>query len=326
MASACITRQGDCLRGLGRLDEAAAAYKEAIRRDEQRGANRDVAVGKGQLGTVRLRQRRYEEALTAYAEARQRFIRLDEPGSVAVAWHQTGMVYQHAGQPEAAEDAYRKSLAIDVRLGNVAGQARTLGQLGNLYDDVLDRPEEAVGFYRQAADKYVEIGDLANEGRTRGNLGDSLRKLRRFDEARQEVRLAIERTQPFGHAAEPWATWGILAEIETAAGNPAAAAEAKGRAIASYLSYRRDGGENHFPDGRITLGVTQSLLAGDPATAASLLQQQAPNFEAAGFGSFIQALQAIVAGSRDRALAEAPELDHTMAAEILFLIETLEQQ
>jgi predicted negative regulator of RcsB-dependent stress response len=29
MASACITEQGDCLRDLGRLDEAAAAYEEA---------------------------------------------------------------------------------------------------------------------------------------------------------------------------------------------------------------------------------------------------------------------------------------------------------
>ena len=39
----------------------------------------------------------------------------------------------------------------------------------------------------------------------------------------------------------------------------------------------------------------------------------------------IQTLQAIVAGSRDRTLADAPELDFSMAAEILFLIETLEQ-
>ena len=91
-------------------------------------------------------------------------------------WHQTGMVYQEAGQPEAAEDAYRKSLAIKVRLGDVAGQASTLGQLGILYDDVLDRPEEAAAFLRQAADKYVEIGDVANEGETRNNLGDASAK------------------------------------------------------------------------------------------------------------------------------------------------------
>ena len=37
------------------------------------------------------------------------------------------------------------------------------------------------------------------------------------------------------------------------------------------------------------------------------------------------ALQAIVAGRRDRAIADAPELNYTMAAEILFLLETLEQ-
>ena len=39
----------------------------------------------------------------------------------------------------------------------------------------------------------------------------------------------------------------------------------------------------------------------------------------------IQPLQAIVAGSRDRTLADAPELNYGMAAEILFLIETLEK-
>ncbi len=166
MASVCFAEQGDCLRDLGRLDEAAAAYEEGIRRAEKRGADRDVAIGKLQHGTVRLQQRRYKDALDAYADARERFTQLDEPGTVAMAWHQTGIVYQEAGQPEAAEDAYRKSLVIEVRLGNVAGQASTLSQLGNLYDDVLNRPEEAVAFYRQAADKYIEIRDLANEGRT----------------------------------------------------------------------------------------------------------------------------------------------------------------
>ena len=281
MASVCFAEQGDCLRDLGRLDEAAAAYEESIRRAEQLGDDREVAVGKGQLGTVRMEQRRYQEALAAYAEARERFTQLDEPGTVAVIWHQTGMVYQEAGQPEAAEDAYRKSLAIEVRLGNVAGQASTLGQLGILYDDVLGRPEEAVAFFRQAADKYVEIGDAANEGTARSNLAIRLRKLRRLDEARQEIRRAIECKAQFGHASEPWKTWAILADIETDAGNPAAAAEAKRKAIACYLAYRRDGGENHSTAGRICLAVTQSLLAGDPAAAASLLQQLAADPEAA---------------------------------------------
>jgi hypothetical protein len=40
---------------------------------------------------------------------------------------------------------------------------------------------------------------------------------------------------------------------------------------------------------------------------------------------FIHALQAILAGSRDRNLANAPDLDYAMAAEIILLIETLEK-
>lgn len=324
MASVCFAAQGDCLLVLGRLDKAAAAYEENIRRAEQRGDARQVAAGKVQLGSVRRRQHRYPEALAAFAEARERFTQLDEPGTVAAIWHQTGMAYE-AGQPEEAEDAYRKSLAITVRFGNVDGQAATLGQLGNLYDAVLKRPEEAVGFYRQAAHKYVENRDAANEGAVRNNLADTLRKLRRLDEARQEILRAIECKAQFGHASSPWTSWNILADIEFDSGNPAAAAMARGKAVACYLAYRRDGGENHSGPGRLALAVTQTLLSGDPALAASRLQQQLPRFEAAGFGGFIRALQAIVSGSRDRRLAEAPDLDYTMAAEILMLIETLER-
>lgn len=326
MASACYAERGDSLRELGRLDEAAAAYEESIRRAEHGNDARSIAVSKAQLGTVRLEQQRYEEALTAYAEARKRFTELGEPGNVSASWHQTARVYQEAGQPEAAEDAYRRSLAIEVSLGNLDGQARTLGQLAYLYDNSLGRPEEAVAFYRQTVDNFVQIEDAMNEGRARSNLGDLLRRLGRFDEARQEIHRAIECQVPFGHAAEPWKTWGILAEIETGTGHPLAATEPKAKAISGYLAYRRDGGENYFPQGRIALAVTEPLLAGSTAAPAVLLDQLVADPNAARLFPFVRALQTIVAGSRDRTLAEDPELDYTMAAEILYLIDTLEAQ
>jgi tetratricopeptide (TPR) repeat protein len=243
---------------------------------------------------------------------------------VAVSWHQTGRVYQEARQPEMAEEAYRKSLAISVQLGDVAGQVNALNQFGNLYED-MGRNEEAADFYHQTAEKCVEIHDVSKEGGARNNLGNTLRKLRRLDEARQEIRRAINCKAQFGHAAHPWTSWSILAKVETDAGNPTAAAEAKRKAIACYLAYRRDGGENHSGLGRLVFAVTQSLLAGKPAEAASLCQSEVADYEAIGYGGFIRALQAIVAGSRDRTLADAPDLDYGMAAEILFLIETLEK-
>jgi len=325
MASVCFAERADILLGLGRLGEAAAIYEEAMLVDEQRGDARLVAVGIGQLGVVRMRQGRYPEALEAAAEARERFAQFGELTRVASSWNLTGIVHQEAGQLEAAEDAYRKALAIEVRLGNAAAQAETLTMLGLLYDDALSRSEDAVAFLQQAVELCVDVGNVAGEGRNRSNLAICLHKLRRLDEARQEVRRAIECGTQFGHESEPWKTWALLADIETDAGNPAAAAVARGEAIGCFLAFRLDGGENRLAPGRISLAVTQFLLAGDPAQAASLLEQQLPSFEAAGFSGFIRALQAIVAGRRDRSLADAPDLHPTMAAEILFLIETLEK-
>ena len=76
-------------------------------------------------------------------------------------------------------------------------------------------------------------------------------------------------------------------------------------------------------------GLTRArrfLLAGDAATAASFVPQLAtdPNLPSHG-STYIRALHAIVDGSRNRNLADAPDLDYGMAAEILLLIETLEQ-
>jgi tetratricopeptide (TPR) repeat protein len=326
MASASIIHIAGCLRSLGRLDEAATAYEESIRRDKQRSDERQVAVGKDNLGIVRMEQGRYPEALQAFEEGRESFTRLGESGSVAGSWHNIGIVCGRAGQPEAAEDAYRKSLAIKVQLGNVAGQADTLHQLGVLYDVHLGRTKEAAAFFRHAADKHVEVRDVAGEGAARNSLAICLRKLRRLDQARQEIRRAIDCKQQFGHASRPWKSWNILAGIETDAGNATDAAQAKHKAIECFLAYRRDGGENHDGVGRLAFAVTEQLRAGGPGAAASFLQQLAAAPEApAPLRTFIQALQAILAGNRDRNLATAPDLDYAMAAEIILLIETLEK-
>src|SRR5262249_222114 len=151
-------------------------------------------------------------------------------------------------------------------------QAGTLNELGNLYNR-LGRLEEAVSQYRRSADQFVTLGDLRGEGFARNNLAGSLRGLRRWNEAKQAILRAIECDSPFGHAAEPWKTWNILADIEAGAGNADLAAQANARASDCYLAYRRDGGENHYDDGRIAVAVTKLLLAGDVTGAIANLDQ-----------------------------------------------------
>jgi len=323
MASATLTEQGNCLRSLGRLDEAAQAYEESIQRAEMLQDARQVAVGKGQLATVRMYQGRYAEALAAYESAKQTFAELGEPESVSTIWHQIGMVHEKAGNYEAAEEAYREALASTVRLKDRAGEAGTLNQLGLLYDK-MDRLEEAVTFYRQAADIRVQIQDQATEGRARNNLADTLIKLGRYDQARAEIRRAIECFEPYGHAAEPWKTWAVLHNLERAVGDQTAAEGARAEARRLFLAYRRDGGENHNPGGRLCAAFTRAVQAGQTVEIAALLRQLADDPGQGDAGkALVSTLQAILRGSDDPALAENPALLYDFAAEVQLLLETL---
>ena len=83
MASAALTEQADCLRDLGRLEDAAKVYQECIKRSEELEDTRGVAVGKIQLATVYLQQKRYGDALQGYQQALELFQQLDEPSTVA---------------------------------------------------------------------------------------------------------------------------------------------------------------------------------------------------------------------------------------------------
>ena len=324
MASLALSEQADCLRALGRLEDAAAKYEEQIRRGEGLEDFRGVAVGKIQLADVLRKQGRYEEAIAEYAAARTLFEQQNEPQTVAITWHQTGMVYQNAGQYDAAEAAYRQSLEIGTRIGDQSGQAASLTQLGNLYDDCLNRPEEAVTFYRQAVDIDVALGDLKNEGIDRNNIANTLCKLQRYDEARGEIWRAIECKQSLGHAGTVWNAFNILHDIETATGNPAAARVAWQQARDAYLAYRQQGGYAQSYGGQLVDHVLGLLAQQQVDEIQSLFEQLTSDPDASdSLKQLIQAMVAILNGSRDPALADDPALNYADAAEVLFFLHRL---
>ena len=113
------------------------------------------------------------------------------------------MTHKKAGQFEKAERAYRQSLAINVQMKDLEGEAASLYELGNLYDD-MGHIEEAVAFNKQVVDICVKLLNLYREGMARQALAFSLIKLQRHDEARHELYRAIECKKPYGHAAKPW--------------------------------------------------------------------------------------------------------------------------
>ena len=326
MAAVTLTEQADCLSALGRLDEAAEKYQEAIERDEKGKRFRDVAVGKGQLATVRMLQEKYAESVAGHKEALAIFEKQDEPKMVATAWHQIGMVHQKAGETESAEAAYRRSLEICSQNDDRAGQASSLGQLGILYDLGFHDLESTVVFFRKAADIYTAIGDLASEGRQRNNIADTLRKLKRYDEARAEIMRAIECKSQVGLAAEPWKTFGILCDIETASGNPPAARAAWVQARDAYLAYRRQGGYASAGGNGSLVEHVVGLIAQKKVDEIEPLFNELMNDPSTSDTrkAIIQAMIKILNGSRDKALGDDAALYYADAAEVLFLMERLE--
>jgi tetratricopeptide (TPR) repeat protein len=315
MASVCITEQGDCLRDLGRLDEAAAAYEKRIAFAEKLGDLRGATLGKAQLGTVRYHQKQYANALTTYESAIQSFESLGEPVNVAAYLHQMGSVYEDSGNYNAAETAYRKSLGIEVQQNNKNGEATSLLQLGNLFKK-LGQLEDAVTFYRQAADIYVELGDMLMEGLDRSNLADTFIKLKRYDDARQEILRAIECKKPFGHTAEPWKTWQILSNIEQAQGNATAAKDARDQAVALYMAFRRSGG------GKYEYGAQLCAMVGDAIQRGARAEVEAAFGQFGGdFQPLVDALRQILDGVRDVQVVEG--LDYDDEVHVRLLLEQL---
>jgi tetratricopeptide (TPR) repeat protein len=323
MASTSISERAECLTRLGRLDESAEAYNEAIEIDEKLGDKRGVAVDKGNLGTVRGLQKRYDEAHGAYNEAIDIFESLGEPTTVAIFWHQKGNRYKEAGQYEQAEEAYRKSLGIKVRQGDHAGEALTLSELGNLYD-AMGRLEEAVRFYRQAADIDMKLNDLFNEGIDHSNIAGTLIKLGRYDEARLEVLRAIECRKPYGHSAFIWTTWNILRQVEQALGNRQGAEDAKQQAIESYRAYRIAGGYNQAVMAEYCSAVAQAIQQNNVNEAKQaflpfLKIDNVPSDNKVMFSKLIEVLD----GSRDMSLADDPELNIWDVVELQLLLESI---
>ena len=133
----------------------------------------------------------------------------------------------------------------------------------------------------------------------------------------------MECKQPYGHAARPWTTWGVLHDLERAVGDDAAAERARAEARRLFLAYRRDGGENQGGGGRLCADFLRAVQAGQTAEMAALLPQLAEDPNRPDWQALASTLQAILRGSRDPALAENPALHCTDAAEVQLLLETL---
>ncbi|MDS4019573.1 MAG: tetratricopeptide repeat protein, partial [Candidatus Competibacter sp.] len=323
MAAVADAETGDCLTYLRRLQDAADAYEAALAQADPNAINPTVASNKMQLGLVRQRQGRYTEAATLYDSARQIFESLGEPEGAAQAWRHLALAQKLNGRMEPAILACQQALYLYEQQRNRSGIADVLGELGHLHQ-ALNQLEEAVLAYRRMAELCAERGDGHGEEASRNKLANVLIQLRRHDEARQELYRASECNLPESPTARNWAIRRGLRDVGQTVQNPDVADQARQQAIQKYLVYRRAGGENTNPGARLCAQIGQAIQAGDTGALVARLEQIAASSNVPAAGKLlIVKLQAILAGSRDPALAADPNLHYQYAVELQLLLEEL---
>ena len=323
MAAVAEAETGDCLTDLRRLNDAAAAYEAALARADPNTVNPMVAANQLQLGLVRQRQGNYAAAAALYDAARQTFEALGSSEGAAQAWRQLGVAHKLNGELEPALHACRQALYRYEQQHNRVAMAETLGEIGQLHQ-ALNQLEAAVEAYQRMADLYAQLGDGRGEEAGRNKLASVLILLRRHDEARKELYRASECNLPESPTARNWAIRKGLRDVGQAVENPSVADQARRQSIQKYLAYRRAGGENTNPGTRLCIQIGQAIHNGETASLATRLDQIAasPNVPPTG-KLLIAKLRAILAGSRDPALAADPDLHYQYAAEIQLLLDDL---
>ncbi|MCB9266512.1 MAG: hypothetical protein H6558_15900 [Lewinellaceae bacterium] len=123
--------------------------------------------------------------------------------------------------------------------------------------------------------------------------------------------------------AESWKTWAILFDLETAGGHPAAAAEARSKAIAAYRAYRAQGGESQNNRYRYFTAAQQAIQEGKVEALAQQLLSTLEEDDPIDYQAFVRQLVAVLRGARGQAVVADEELDYVDAVELGLLLEQL---
>ena len=92
---------------------------------------------------------------------------------MAISLHQIGLIQQKRGDYEQALEYYQRSLKIKEELGNRAGMARSLGQIGQLltetghYAEAFDHLLPALSTFLELQSPNARIANEFSENTTR---------------------------------------------------------------------------------------------------------------------------------------------------------------
>jgi DNA-binding SARP family transcriptional activator/tetratricopeptide (TPR) repeat protein len=209
------------------------------------------------------------EAVAVYGHALGAARRTGDLAAEATTLNQIGNVGLEQGRLQQAADHYLQALALFRAAGDRAGEARVLANLG-LAEMDLGRCEQAAGHLQQALATYRDAGDRLGEARALGSLGWARHLQGRYQDAPGYYQQAVGLCREIGdRLGEAWALSG-LGIVELRLGRWQHAARYLRQAIAM-----------HHETGD-TRGEAESLLRlGEVELGLGRSEEAAGNFEQA---------------------------------------------
>jgi tetratricopeptide (TPR) repeat protein len=295
MQCEALINLGNSHAALGQLDEAQAEYERALEISREQDDLRSVGRLFSQLGILAVERGELQEAERRNKEALEISHSLGEPRMQAVAWHQSGRVAEQAQSWDEAESCYREALRI-------REQIRDLPELANNYNRLAlvamgaGRPDDAERWYLQA----VEIGEQLGDRQALATVCSNLAALRlsqdNLDESERYARRATAIKETMDLSAEPWTTYGILAQIADARGRADEAATWRRKEQESYAAYA--GAAYRLPGWVPALAETVAGSVGGDQAATELVREILSQLEAAGWRGLTSAVQRVLDGER----------------------------
>ena len=142
----------------------------------------------------------YAEARRLYQESLDIVQQLGDRAGIARTLHNLGMLAHRQGDYAEARCLYQESLATAQQLGNRAGVASTLHQLGMLAQDQGDYAE-ARRLYQESLDIAQQLGDRAGVASTLHSLAMLAHRQGNYAEASQLYQESLDIKQQLGYRA-----------------------------------------------------------------------------------------------------------------------------
>lgn len=203
---------GTALFRMGRLDEAAEAYRAARRIFEEATQPNRVGEALYGLGTVLAKDGDYDGALVNFERAQGLFEQYEDLRQLSHTRDEAGVLLMQLGRPADAVEHFTASLAVKQRIRDAAGECRTLTEFARCLDACGDAAR-AKELAERAAVRSREAALPDEEARAHALLGTLAAAAGDLKEAQRALAAAARHCEDAGMTVELVAIYKDLAHI-----------------------------------------------------------------------------------------------------------------